>query len=315
VRYPDPVLTVLIATHNGADTIARTLAALAALRPVPEPWKLVVVNNASTDATESIVLSWEDRLPLAYLVEPKIGKNAAVNTGLSRVEGELVVFTDDDVLPYPDWLAEWRRVADAYPDYAMFGGAIEPAFEKPPPSWIDRAWMTLLFGATDPDRPEGAVHPNQVFGGNMAVRRSVFDAGVRFNEAIGPSAQGGIMGAETELLNRLAVGGMKSCFAPTVRVKHIVHKHQFTRRWVLRRFFRHGRGEFAIHRWRQGARDRRLFNAPRWIVRRFLGHLLRLPFAAVTFDQRRYMPRLCLAAFYLGQIHQARIMGSTQDRA
>src|SRR5215471_5623735 len=103
------MLTVLIATRNGAHTLPRCLAALGQLIAPVGGWKLIVVDNGSTDATREIVESFADRLPLTYLLEPRPGKNAALNAGLDHVEGDLVVFTDDDVLARPDWLVELRR--------------------------------------------------------------------------------------------------------------------------------------------------------------------------------------------------------------
>src|SRR5690606_12127703 len=46
------MLSVLMATHNGADTIERTLAAMSVMEPPAGGWTLIVVNNASTDDTE-----------------------------------------------------------------------------------------------------------------------------------------------------------------------------------------------------------------------------------------------------------------------
>src|SRR6516225_223426 len=118
------MLTVLIATRNGARTLPRCLGALAGLTSPPGGWKLVVVDNGSTDATREIVASFADRLPLTFLLEPRHGKNAALNAGLGSVEGDLVVFTDDDTLPRPDWLVEMRRAADEHRSFSIFGGSV-----------------------------------------------------------------------------------------------------------------------------------------------------------------------------------------------
>ena len=85
------MLSVLIATHNGADTISRTLAAMSKLEAPSGGWKLVVVNNASTDETESLILQWRGKLPLKYVIEPQIGKPAAMNSALEHAEGDLII--------------------------------------------------------------------------------------------------------------------------------------------------------------------------------------------------------------------------------
>jgi hypothetical protein len=142
----------------------------------------------------------------------------------------------------------------------------------------------------------------------MALRHSLVAKGVRFDEAFGLVGDGGILGAETSLTRQLALQGVKSLFAPSVRLRHIVHRHQFTPRWVLRRTYRSGRADFAISHPQGSAGAAELFHAPRWIVRLWLEQMLALPRAALTFDRARVMARLQRIAFHLGQIAQARRM-------
>src|SRR5689334_11745006 len=109
------MLTVLIASRNGEDTLGQVLDAYCRLDSPGGGWKLVVIDNASTDGTKSLVKSFETRLPLTYLFESAPGKNAALNQGLRVAEGDLVVFSDDDTVPRKDWLVQIRTVCDANP--------------------------------------------------------------------------------------------------------------------------------------------------------------------------------------------------------
>ena len=88
-------------------------------------------------------------------------------------------------LPIPSFLQAWAKFLDTKLDYELLGGSIIPLFETPPQSWLvaDQHLCTLLFGQRD--LPEGPVEPAKSFGGNMAVRRSVFNSGFRFKEDIG----------------------------------------------------------------------------------------------------------------------------------
>lgn len=52
------MLTVLMATHDGSDTLERTLRAFAALDEPSGGWKLVIVNNASTDGRGCRSTAW-----------------------------------------------------------------------------------------------------------------------------------------------------------------------------------------------------------------------------------------------------------------
>ena len=254
------MISVLLATHNGADTIERTLAALSQLDVPAGGWNLILVNNASTDDTESRVLKWRERLPLTYLVEPRLGKSKAMNTALRHATGDLIVMTDDDVLPERNWLSEWRRVADALPGCSVFGGAVVPSFDKtPPPSYVSHRYYGVLYGETHP-YSEGAIEPSpdtglfHVSGANIAIRKSVHENGNRFDENFLVGSQG-LMGEDTEFVRRLGTSGYKVGFAPSAVVHHIVHPHQTSWRWIHHRLFRNGRAAFMLQhaRWDDAA--------------------------------------------------------------
>lgn len=49
--------TVLMATHNGAKTLLEVLKAYCKLDSPDGGWKLVIVNNGSTDGTKRLVLA------------------------------------------------------------------------------------------------------------------------------------------------------------------------------------------------------------------------------------------------------------------
>lgn len=308
------MLSVLMATHNGSDTIARTLAAMAELEPPNGGWKLVVVNNASTDDTESQILKFQGRLPLDYVVEPRLGKPNAMNAALKRAEGDFVVMTDDDVLPDRNWLVEWRRVADSYPEITVFGGAITPEFEAPPPRWLPVGDYSMFFAAT-PDRAEGEIPPDDVFGAhcdvfgpNLAVRRAAIDDQAMFDRGFfaGPH---GLMGEDTDFVRRLAARGYKVGFAPKARVRHIVQQQQTTWRWILRRCYRHGKytramsGKNYTRSSSSSASRNRPF--PKWLFQRLAKRSLALPIAILSFNSQRVFRQLKLVAYDLGSIKQA----------
>lgn len=302
------MMTVLMATHNGMDTLERTLERFCALAPPPGGWKLLIVNNASTDGTEELVLRYKERLPMEYLVEPQLGRCRAFNTGLDHICGDLVVFTDDDVLPERDWLAAWRSAVDRNSDYAIFGGAIDPLYERDPPEWLSRTnWTGVLFSQTDP-HPEGPIPSDgSIFGPNMAVRAAAIADGTRFDERYlaGPM---GLLGDETDFVTRLAAKGNKTCFVPSAKVRHIVHPSQFAWWWMLRRFHRHGKTLLIVDVQRNGRRAPEAFQAPRHLIRRVVTSAAKLPLALLSCDRFRIFSHLRRIAYDLGSIAQARAL-------
>lgn len=305
------MLTVLMATHNGSDTIDLTLRSFCAVTSPEGGWKLLIVDNASTDNTPEIVRAYADRLPIEYVMEPRLGKAVALNTGLGRIDGDLVVFVDDDIIADPSLLTEWRRAADAHPDFAVFGGAIAPKFAVPPPEWlIAKDWMTILYTATIPGRAETEMRlgePVDVYGPNMALRREIADRGFRFDESlmVGPAA---LIGDETEFVARLAKNGYRMRFASGPRVEHLVNARQVRWRWILRRFYRHGRTLFYFDAIRQGRDLPQVFGVPRYLLRRLAGRAVRTPVVLLSFRQERIVSQLRDIAYDLGAASQARRM-------
>ncbi|MEY9968258.1 GT2 family glycosyltransferase [Streptacidiphilus sp. MAP12-16] len=97
-----PLVTVVVATRERPQLLARCLESLEGLR-YPR-FDVVVVDNAPvTEATRDLVREcFGDRV--RYIREPLRGLAAAHNRGLAETLGEIVAFTDDDVVVDPGWL-------------------------------------------------------------------------------------------------------------------------------------------------------------------------------------------------------------------
>jgi cellulose synthase/poly-beta-1,6-N-acetylglucosamine synthase-like glycosyltransferase len=242
------MLTVFIATHDGAETLPRVLAAYTELLSPAGGWKVVIIDNGSEDDTPAIARSFADRLPLIILTEPRRGKNRALNTGLRQLEGDLAVFSDDDSVPESDWLVRVRSAADDHPAYAVFGGRILPLWDQEPDGWL-LEWVRAapVFSVTDAAREEGPCESTKVWGPNMAIRAEWFRRGYRFDERLGPNGSATYaMGGETELTLRLAIAERVRCWhCKDARMHHIIPPRKMTRAWILKRAFHLGR---CVHR-------------------------------------------------------------------
>jgi glycosyltransferase involved in cell wall biosynthesis len=300
------MLTVLIATYNGAKTLPEVLSAYCTLEPPDGGWKLVIVDNGSTDHTKEIITAFCPRLPLTYLCEPKKGKNAALNTGLSKISGDLVVLTDDDVLPRPDWLRQLRVAASSQPSFSIFGGPIFPKWEHPPDDWI-LAWVPLgpTFSILNPF-DEGPINPRLVFGPNMVVRAGVFESGYRFDEGIGPKGSNYAMGSEGEFLRRLAKAGFKAWHCKAAGVEHMIRSFQMNRAWVLARAVRYGRGQYRLAAKELPSLPASLLGIPLSLLLHILTQGLRLGCAKLSSDREKVFKGQWQLNFLVGKFIEAR---------
>ena len=238
------MLTAVFATKNRCHQIERSLKAFTKLVPPDGGWKLLVVDNGSEDATQFVLEAYRNILPLEILVEPRAGKNRALNRAIDAFAGDLVVITDDDVLPDHDWLVCLREAADSHPEASFFGGTIAPDWPSELPSWLDerRVNFGILFALMS--RASGPCDFTSVFGPNMAVRRSVFEHGYRFSNEIGPNSTNPLapMGSEWEFNERLHRHGHLGYFVADARVFHIIREEQLHEGWILNRAYRNGLG-------------------------------------------------------------------------
>ncbi len=283
------MLTVLFATHNGAGTLPRVLAAYRELQTPPGGYQVVVVDNDSTDATVAVLREHGAGLPLQVLQCPQRGKNRALNQGLGAIEGDLVVLTDDDTVPQVNWLTQLEQTATGHPGYDLFGGRIVADWPGTCPLWILKLVnLGATYGVTPPGQPSGPVPSERIWGANMAVRRRVFDAGHRFNEDIGPAAGQYIMGSETEFSGRVEKAGHKAWFVADAVVAHIIRPHQMEREWILQRAFRLGRHMCLAEHDSIPPDVPRIRGAPRWKYRELAEALTRRWWALARgdFDSR-----------------------------
>ena len=266
------MLTVLMATYNGSRTLGACLDAYCRLEQPSGGWELIIVDNGSTDSTASIIGSYASRLPIEVCHEPVQGKNAALNNGLRRVSGDLVVFADDDAIPHPSWLTSLRDAADSQPNYTLFGGKILLRWEHRPDSWIlDWVPLGVTYGATPEALREGQLGAGSVFGSNMAIRASVFAASFRFDPSIGPRGSGDYtMGSETELLLRLERSGCMAWHVERAVVEHIIRDYQIAPAWILRRAKLFGRRTYRLHDEERYAGLRKLGGVPIGLIRHAL---------------------------------------------
>ncbi len=113
----NPVLTLIVPVYNGEDFLAATLANLIKWRNGRSEIEIIIVNDGSTDATESIIKEAQKQSDLrSILLAHNKGKGAALRAGLASAKGSVVAFTDAD-LPYGlesiDAMCERIRTAPA----------------------------------------------------------------------------------------------------------------------------------------------------------------------------------------------------------
>ncbi len=303
------MISVIFSSFNGERTLSVTLEAFCRLVNPAGGWELIAVDNGSTDNTAKIMRSFLERLPLRTLTVTAKGKNNAINAALAFVRGDLVVLTDDDVVPEPQWLCRLEECALLHPEYELFGGAILPRWPRRPEEWIlSSVSLGMVYAVTDPALKGGEIEHSRIWGPNMAVRKSVFEKGLRFNGAVGPDGtEHYAMGSETEFTSRLKQLGFKAWFCADARVEHIIREYQLSRHWVLQRFFRKGRSDYLLA-YRPDKDRHAFFGVDPWLYRQLVVSFLKTIAFGMIGNSNKALS--ALSDFYdaRGTMYQARLM-------
>jgi len=100
-----PGVTLTIASHNRTTALRDTLAAVAAQTLEPDRLEVVVVLDGSTDDSAEMLAATPFRYPLRTVWQPQAGLARARNRGAREARQPLIVFSDDDIHPHPDYAA------------------------------------------------------------------------------------------------------------------------------------------------------------------------------------------------------------------
>jgi GT2 family glycosyltransferase len=222
---PLPTITVAVCTRDRPDDMARCLASLAALRT--PPLEIIVVDNApATDATAKLV---REHFPqFRYVREDTPGLDHARNRAIVESKGEIVAYTDDDVMVDPGWTEALARVFAEDPAIGLVTGLIEPAELETEAQLLferyggfgrgcARTYLQSRRGAAMTWNLVGAGQLGA--GANMAIRRSLFEEIGYFDPAldVGTPTLGG---GDHEIFFRCLRSGMICLYEPTAIVRH-----------------------------------------------------------------------------------------------
>ena len=131
-------ISIVLSTFNGAARLKPTIEHLAD-QILHCPVELVLVDNASTDGSASLVESiWQQKgnpYPLVLVYEPKPGLIHARKAGLQVAQYDIIIFCDDDNWLQQDYLESIRELFNSIPDAGLIGGQGIGVTDEEFPSW------------------------------------------------------------------------------------------------------------------------------------------------------------------------------------
>ncbi|MBO4246562.1 glycosyltransferase [Halomicrobium sp. IBSBa] len=208
--------------------------------------ELVLVSDGSDAVCGAIEDRFGDRSDVQIVCnEENRGLAVSRNRGLDAASGDVVAFTDDDVIADERWLEALVSVYEER-DVPAVGGRLVPEWVADEPVCLPAEFYWLIgvtpptFGPADDASVGGEVR--NTYGGNMSFRRSVLEELGGFEPEIGGrTGDKNLQGEETELCARLqAEYGRGMYYTPDAIVAHKIFDYRTELGWLLDRAFWQG---------------------------------------------------------------------------
>ncbi|HLV26138.1 MAG TPA: glycosyltransferase family 2 protein [Gemmatimonadales bacterium] len=217
-------VSIVVPLYNAEPYLESWLSGVLAHGMAGDRVEILVVDNNSTDRGPER-LRGDPRIQL--LSESRRGAYAARNRGAMAARGRVLVFLDPDCVPQPGWLSELlKQMEDDAVQVVV--GRVDPGGDSYALRLLggyENQKMRFAFDSAMPALYSG-------YGGNMAVRREVFEQLGRFNEEV--------RGGDTRFVVKAVeqLGGDAVRYAPAARVLHL---EVMTLGSFYRKFFIYGR--------------------------------------------------------------------------
>ncbi len=256
---PDqPLVSVIVPTRNRAELLdAGVSGVLAGCTGVNV--EVIYVDDSSTDDTGAMLAEYARAGKIVHVQTKSGAPGRARNAGAAVAKGRYLLFTDDDCLVPPGWVAAMLGARERHGVTALTGG-FQAASMKTPAERYYEYRMRLLFA----DKPKPVSAAPMM---NLLVERSAFEAVGGFSDLPLPAME------DWELCYRLARAGHPLFYDPAVAVVHAygndwryVVKRVSQAAWLAPTIWRIS----GVNPWRKLGRDTvRFLSSPLWCLRYF----------------------------------------------
>lgn len=236
--------SVVINVHAGTRPDEFAEAADSVLAQDHDDLEFVVVVSAAPDLRREIEARYGDRPEVDVVtLDEDEGLSAARNAGASAATGDVVAFTDDDVVADPGWLSGLLAIYGAH-DPAGVGGHVDPIWPADRPAVLPSEfdWLVGVMPENFVEHSEPQPVRN-TYGCNISFDRETFLSAGGFRTDLGKNQDNPLQGEEAELCSRL---DGEFWYAPDAVVRHRVDGGQLSVRYLLERSFWQGYSKAAL---------------------------------------------------------------------
>jgi GT2 family glycosyltransferase len=239
------VIAVVIPARDAAAVLPRLLASLAEQTLARREFEVVVVDNASRDATAAVARSHGARV----VHEPRPSRAGARNAGVAATDAPRIAFVDAECEAEPGWLEALDACLDEAPLAAGPVGLRMPQA----PGALERFDALWRF-----DQRLHVERDGWAASANLGIRREAFEEIGGFDAAYRQ------IGEDVDLCLRAGKAGHELAYCPRARVWHPAEGDLLA---MLRRAYRHGWSSAQHRRRVDGQVGERVHRHPGPLVR------------------------------------------------
>jgi glycosyltransferase involved in cell wall biosynthesis len=179
-------VSIIIPTYNRSAMIEKTILSFLNQTLEEDQYEIIVCDNNSSDDTKKVVNNIIEAYPkrVRYLFEARQGVHYARNTSAKNATGDILYFTDDDMLAEKKLLEELLKLFKLDTEIGAATGLVLPLFDELPPLWVKRYLHNSWLSLTDKERQEKIIISKSDFGVyscHQAIKKDVFFRAGGFN--------------------------------------------------------------------------------------------------------------------------------------
>lgn len=227
--------SVFICTYNRGDLIDGTLNAII-MKQTILPDEIIVVNGGGKNDCSSTLKKWKQKYPSLHEIKTSnVNLATSRNIGLPHCSGDIIIQTDDDAEPFPDWIERLVEEHQKHPDSGVIGGNV-----------VDASGKGLLFKIADATTfthfaGNNYVESRTVPGVNSSYKKEVI-------QQVGGYDTNLFRGEDVDYNWRCIQCGYKVLSFPDIKV---YHHHRATWKGLYNQQYMYGRAYLLVRRkWR-----------------------------------------------------------------
>jgi len=196
-----------------------------------KPDEIIIVNGGGENDCQGTLEKWQKEFPALYIIQTK-NKNLAAsrNIGLSHCSGDLILQTDDDARPFPNWIKKMVKAHENNPDCGVIGGRVIDANQR---NFLSK----IADIATFPNH-NSTQKVRSVAGVNSSYKKEVIESVGEYDETL-------FRGEDVDYNWRAIQTGWDVLYCPEIKVKHL---HRPTWKGLFQQHFMYGRAHYLVRK-------------------------------------------------------------------